>query len=333
MASSKSVARATGKSISDLDTFLNGQGFYLATDARANYNWTIHSLSTTLNMDYLPPWISPVMDDLKVYFWGSSSFIDNSLFRILKQENYTINSFQPISFDNKQWPGDPYFYNLKKHHYYFKTLPGRFYKDIFWNYNRINIDFVHKQQIKLLTQKCIHKKQQFDTTIALIKKSCSKIKAPSFTYGHFMLPHDPYVFDSTGNLKKPEKTVVRTEQEDLEGYYQQLRYATAVIRDLVMYIKTNNKKNTIIIVAGDHGFKTKEARINGYTFNNYSAFYFPDGDYSCLYKSASPVNTFRFVLNKYFHAELPLLKDSSTFVVPEKKETIRMSELNNKKKQ
>jgi hypothetical protein len=331
MAASKSVSLTTGKSISDLDTFLTGKGFYLATDAKANYNWTIHSLSTTLNMEYLPPWIAPVMDDLKVYFWGSSSFKDNSLFRILAQENYTINSFQPISFDNKQWPGDPYFHNLKKYHYYFKTLPGRFYRDIFWNYSRINIEFIHKRQLALLNKRNQQKKQYFDTTVALIKKSCGNTNFPKFTYGHFMLPHDPYVFDSTGKLKEPLQTVVRTTQDDLEGYYQQLRYTTNVIRDLVTYIQANNKKNTIIIVAGDHGFKTKEARINGYTFNNYSAFYFPDGDYSTLYKSASPVNSFRFVLNKYFHANLPLLKDSSTLVVPEKREAMRMSELENKK--
>ena len=326
MAASKSVEHATDKNITHLDSFLTSKGFYLASDARANYNWTIHSLSTTLNMEYLPPWIAPVMNDLKVYFWGSSSFKDNSLFRILRKENYAINSFQPISFENEQWPGHPYFYSLKKYHYSFKTLPGRVYKDIFWNYTRIDIDFIHKQQLQSLTQRNLNKKHDFDTTIDLVKKSCSTKSSPKFIYGHFMLPHDPYVFDSTGRLKSPGETVVRTIKQDLEGYYQQLKYTTIVIRDLVTYIQTNNKKNTIIIVAGDHGFKTKEARQEGYTFNNYSAFYFPDKDYSTLYKSASPVNTFRFVLNKYFNAGLPLLKDSSSLVVPEAKETIRKSE-------
>lgn len=326
MASSQSVLNTTGKSISDLDTFLHNKGFYLASNARANYNWTIHSVSTTLNMDYLPPWIAPVMDDLKVYFWGSSSFKDNSLFRILQKENYKINSYQPISFDNTQWPGESYFNNLKKYHYSFKTLPGRIYKDIFWNYSRINVDFIHQYQLDLIYERSLVKKKYFDTTVSLIKESCSKTGQPKFTYGHFMLPHDPYVFDSTGKLKSPDKTIPRNSQEDLDGYYEQLRFATNTIRELVTYIQANNKKNTIIIVAGDHGFKTKEARVNGYTFNNYSAFYFPDKDYHSLYDSITPVNSFRLVLNKYFNATLPLLKDSSTLVVSEKTETIKKSE-------
>lgn len=326
MASSKSVLTTTGKSISDLDTFLYEKGFYLADNARANYNWTIHSVSTTLNMDYLPPWIAPVMNDLKVYFWGSSSFKDNSLFRILQKENYSISSYQPISFENKQWPGESYFNNLKKYHYSFKTLPGRIYKDIFWNYTRINIDVIHKRQLNLIHQRSLVKKTYFDTTIALVKKSCNPTGRPKFVYGHFMLPHEPYVFDSTGKLKSPEKTIVRNTQEDLNGYYEQLRFATNVIRELVTYIQTNNRKNTIIIVAGDHGFKTQEAQVNGYAFNNYSAIYFPDKQYQTLYNSVSPVNTFRLVLNKYFNANLSLLKDSSTLVTTENTETIKKSE-------
>ena len=326
MASSQSVQNTTGKSISVLDTFLQNKGFYLANNARANYNWTIHSVSTTLNMDYLPPWIAPVMDDLKVYFWGSASFRDNSLFRILQKENYIIKSYQPISFNNEQWPGDSYFNNLKKYHFSFKTLPGRIYKDVFWNYSRININLVHKYQLDLIHKRNLIKKTYFDTTVSLIKKSCSQTGRQKFIYGHFMLPHEPYVFDSTGKLKSPEKTIVKNKREDLEGYYEQLKFASSTIRELVAYIQANNKKNTVIIVAGDHGFKTEEAQINGYTFNNYSAFYFPDRQYQTLYRSVSPVNTFRLVLNKYFNANLPLLKDSSTLVSPEKTKIINQGE-------
>lgn len=326
MASSKSVQKTTGRNINSLDSFLQQKGFYLATDAAANYNWTIHSVSTTFNMEYLPPWITPVKDDLKVYFWGSSSIKDNSLFRILDKEGYRIKSYQPISFNNPDWPGDSYFTNLRKYHYYFKTLPGRIYRDIFWNYARIDLDFIKKRQYKLMQKRGIEKKRLLDTTIALIKSNCSPDGHPKFIYGHFMIPHDPYVFDSSGNLKPLDKTIVRTTADDLRYYFEQLQYASNVIEDLVTYIQTHNKKNSIIIIAGDHGFKTKDARAKGYTFNNYSAYYFPDKQYESMYKSASPVNTFRLVLNKYFAAKLPLLKDSSTLVKQDVKETIKKSE-------
>lgn len=314
MASSKSVVKTTGQTIHQLDTFLQQKGFYLATDAAANYNWTIHSVSTTFNMDYLPAWIAPVMNDLKVYFWGSASIKDNSLFRILQKEGYAIKSYQPISFNNAQWPGNSFFANLKKNHYLFKTLPGRVYRDVFWNYTKINNNWIKKRQLQIIQDRILEKKKDFDTTVALVKNSCSINGQPKFIYGHFMIPHDPYIFDSTGNLKLPEATIVKSEKEELNSYYNQLSYTIKVIEDLVTYIQQHNKKNSIIIIAGDHGFKTEDARVKGYTFNNYSAFYFPGRQYKSLYPSVSPVNTFRIVLNEHFHAGLPLLKDSSTLV-------------------
>lgn len=313
MASSKSIDHLIGKNNYQLDSFLKQKQFYVASNTKANYNFTIHSLSTTLNMDYLPPWIAPVMNDPKAYFWGSASILNNSLFSILRKEGYAIHNYQQISFDNKDWPGNSFFYNIRRFHFSFKTLPGRIYRDIFWNYNRINIAAVKKIQFEIIDERNAQKKQYFDTTVALLKETC-KPGQQKFVYGHFMIPHDQYTFDSAGNVKTAAKTVVHTEEEDAIGYFGQVLFAGKVIKDLVNYIQLNNKKNTIIIVAGDHGLKSSAALENGYTFNNLMSLYFPDKDYSMLYDSVSPVNIFRIALNKHFNAGLPLHKDSSVIV-------------------
>ncbi|HEX6428036.1 MAG TPA: hypothetical protein VF008_10140, partial [Niastella sp.] len=68
-----------------------------------------------------------------------------------------------------------------------------------------------------------------------------------------------------------------------------------------------------VIVAGDHGYRESPfniSRLNMYTMN-LNTYYFSDKDYSMIYDSISPVNTFRVVLNKYFNTKLPLLKDST----------------------
>jgi len=325
MSSSKSLQADLGKNNYQLDSFLQQQGFYIAANARANYNWTIHSLSSTLNMDYLPIWIAPVMNDAKAYFWGSSSILNNSLFSILKKEGYQIKSFQPVSYANPDWPGVSYFNSLKENHYYFKTLPGRIYRDIFWNYLKIDNNFIKEKQMQIIDARNLEKKTYFDTTKALIKNSCTLTGNPKFIYGHFMLPHEPYTFDSTGKVKTAEQTIIKRKEEDAGAYFNQVVYAGKVIKELVSYIQQNNKKNTIIIVEGDHGYRTPEGNKAGYTFQNLNAVYFPDQKYDLLYDSLSPVNTFRIVLNKYFSARLPLLKDSSTLVT-QQKETIRKSE-------
>jgi len=324
MASSKSIDKLIGKKNYHLDSFLTQKQFYVAANARANYNWTIHSLSSTLNMDYLPPWIAPVMNDPKTYFWGSASILNNSLFGILRKEGYAIHNYQQISFDNNDWPGNSFFYNMRRYHFYFKTLPGRVFRDIFWNYSRVNVGAVKRKQFEIIDERNAQKKQYFDTTVALLKASCKPGKQ-KFVYGHFMIPHDQYTFDSAGNVKTAANTVVHTEEEDAIGYFGQVLFAGKVIKDLVNYIQLNNKKNTIIIVAGDHGLKSSAALENGYTFNNLMSFYFPDKDYSMLYDSVSPVNIFRIVLNKHFKAGLPLYKDSSV-IVTGLDQTIKKSE-------
>jgi hypothetical protein len=313
LASSKSIDQLIGRKNYQLDSLLSKKKFYVAANARANYNWTIHSISTALNMEYLPPWIAPVMNDGKVYFWGSASILNNSLFSILRKEGYVIHNYQPLSFNNKDWPGHSFFYNMRRYHYSFKTLPGRIYRDILWNYNRINIDFIRKKQFVIVDENNKLKKHYFDTTISLLKETCKSAKL-KFVYGHFMIPHDQYTFDSAGNVKTAANTVVHSQAEDAKGYFGQVQFAGKVIRELVDYIQLNNKKNTIIIVAGDHGFKSAAALESGYTFNNFMSIYFPDQDYSMLYDSISPVNIFRIVLNKHFKAGLPLHQDSSVIV-------------------
>ena len=61
----------------------------------------------------------------------------------------------------------------------------------------------------------------------------------------------------------------------------------------------------------DHGMPNELIKKSGYSFDAFSSFYFPDHDYKNLNDSIQPVNTFRIVLNKFFGANYPLLKDST----------------------
>jgi hypothetical protein len=323
MASTKSLREGIGKDNSKLDSFLLQEGFYIAGDAKANYNWTIHSLSTTFNMDYLPDFIAPVMNDPKAYFWGTNSFLSNSLTRILQTEGYQINQFQPISLNNDDWPAHTYFQYMKDQHFFFKTLPGRIYRDIFWNYTSINNKYIKNIQLNVKRKR--YKEQQLlvETAASLVKKSCSKDGLPKFVYTHLMIPHDPYIFTRDGKLKE---IALGKKEDEPEAYFEQLLYANSLIRELVHYIKTNNKENTVIIIAGDHGFRNFKKMGVENVFGNLNAFYFPDQNYTKLYDSITPVNTFRVVLNTYFNANLPLLKDSS-IIVSDQKNTIIQSKL------
>lgn len=299
---------------SKLDSFLSREGFYVNSLSKSNYNLTVLSMVSMLNMDYTTP-INLKQDETKMYFKASASLLDNSLTRFLKEQQYDVKQFQAISFQNKDWNGNCFFGDMLTNNYFYQTLPGRIYRDLGWQLEKFKTRYFASY-----AERKIHtRNQQMQINLITLKKmieeSCSKNKQqPQFVYAHFPLPHDPYIFDSSGNLKPPAKTVLLTEQEQSKAFMEQVRYSNKLIEHLISFIKKNNKTNSVIIVSGDHGYRNINGEKGYMIFDNFNSLYFPDGDYSQLYQSMSPVNTFRVIVNKYFKANLPILKDSSIFI-------------------
>jgi hypothetical protein len=267
-----------------------------------------------LNMDYTPP-LDLKQDEVKMYFQCSASILDNSLTRFLKLQNYDIRQYQPVSFGNKDWPGEYFFKKLITRNYLYKTLPGRMYRDLGWQYNNLLQNYFPNYTFSAIAEK--NKKHQHELVLTkeLIKNTCSlqKVK-PHFIYAHFQLPHEPYIYDSTGHLKPAKKTVGYNEHEKAEAFMEQVKYANKTIYELVTHIRKFNKKNTIIYITGDHGYRNINGTRPYMIFDNYSAYYFPDNKYENLYNGISPVNSFRVILNKHFQTNITLLKDSSIFI-------------------
>jgi len=299
---------------SSLDSFLLKKGFYISKDSKSNYNLTVLSVSSTLNMDYTPP-INLYQDETKMYFKASASILDNSLTKILQKEGYSISQYQPVSFNNKDWKGTLFFHDMLYMNYFYKTLPGRMYRDLGWNFSRLNLTFIKENAISRYEKRNIESERDLHKTIELVKGSCSLTNPkPQFVYAHFELPHDPFVFDSAGNRKPTVETIQLTEEDQPNAFIEQVKFANHIIDTLVTHIKKSNKKNTVIIIEGDHGFRNIYGKKGYMTFDNLNSIYYPDGDYRSHYPSISPVNSFRVVLNKFFAASMPLLKDSSIFI-------------------
>jgi phosphoglycerol transferase MdoB-like AlkP superfamily enzyme len=145
------------------------------------------------------------------------------------------------------------------------------------------------------------------------------IKEPKFFYIHILLPHSPYIFNRDGSLKSVFGMTSKQEMMGTDNYLDQLVYTNKIIKKFILRLR-DTKRKQIIILEGDHGFRNarmyKGKKVpssyftNGEYFKNLNAFYFYDHNYAGLYDSISPVNSFRVILNKYFHQHIPLLKDS-----------------------
>jgi hypothetical protein len=88
--------------------------------------------------------------------------------------------------------------------------------------------------------------------------------------------------------------------------------------DLCASLQKEAKRPRIIIVQSDHGYRNYTRQDNlprEVELKNLSAFYFQDRQYNLLNDSITNVNTFRIVMDKYFNYKLPLLQDTSFYML------------------
>jgi hypothetical protein len=131
---------------------------------------------------------------------------------------------------------------------------------------------------------------------------------PKFVYGHFLGPHPPYFYDSTGKLfdyPKPSNKI---------AYLHQIAFSNNLIKQITDSIMKYSNRPTVIIFQSDHCFSFNLPVNQQESFPNLSAIYFSNMNYSLLTDSIHNVNTFRIVLNTFFHQGMELLPYRSEFL-------------------
>ncbi|HVM89820.1 MAG TPA: sulfatase-like hydrolase/transferase [Puia sp.] len=295
---------------SGITNWLSSEGFRVLPSTKANYSFTVFSVSSTFNMDYLDKKVGGDGTVTANLLKANQSLSDNETFSILRKENYSIHFIAPFN-NSIQENGLKHFFDyLIDGQIPGQTLPASLMKTIFsdirttkYYYKRDSLSFEEE-----LREKC----EQIKKTVDLIKKTAdsARNRKPHFVYGHILVPHVPHIFDSTERFL----TYSESRKPLYDTYTAQVKYANTLIKDIVGYIKLHNRTNTIIIVEGDHGFRRFPESEKEFWLPNFDAIYFPDHDYSLLYDTMTPINTFRIVFDKFFHQNYPLLKDSSVCV-------------------
>jgi len=296
---------------SGLDTFLTNNGFYNVTNSRSNYNWTSISIGSILNMDYHKREY-PNEIDLLQYCDGIKAIANNRVCRFFQQQGYQIynRSFFPLPGAPSTY--EPGFLVEVPELLLTPTLYHRVRNEIGWNFAGIMRHFTKPVSDEVRKNTHIQLQSISNTYKSLLGLANQPSVKPVFVYGHIMLPHDPYFYDSTGRLT-PESTWYN-QFTVKEGYLPQLKYTNTLIKALVRQLLKPARRPRVIIIQGDHGFRGMPDNMKDMEFNNLNAIYFSDKQYSQLYDSISSVNTFRVILQKYFNAPLPLLKDSTVYI-------------------
>jgi hypothetical protein len=148
---------------------------------------------------------------------------------------------------------------------------------------------------------------------------------PKYVFAHFLLPHDPYVFDVDGSFMDREQVAA---QGQTESYLRQLEFTNRSFLEIIDHILAESEVPPVILLqadegpfpdryreAGEWGFDWTDATRDELVekFNILNAYLLPDVDPAevGLTSTTSPVNSFRMVFNAYFGTDLPLLEDRS----------------------
>jgi len=286
---------------------LEKKDFFIARHSKSNYNFTHMSIGSELNLDYLINLKTSRQFYTKDFLQSYYTVYHNELCAILKKQGYVINNYSNFPIEDAPVKITPHLTELTYRSVLGQTFFNKLNRDIGWHLAR----FYPKEKISKAKEKKIddditRMNEVFNGIVASAKRPPSK---PQFLYGHFLLPHETFYFDSSGNtLSKLYTTNTPINKKD---YLNQLVFTNKFLMlSLVDSVFKYSVRPFIMIIQSDHGYRSYEPGKAHLEFENFSAFYFPDKDYKSVSDTLSSVNTFRIILNKYFDQHLPLLQDS-----------------------
>jgi hypothetical protein len=276
---------------------LQKRGFLIPNTNYSNYTYTLISVPSSLNMQYLihlneqekPKNIS--VNEL------NKISKNNLVMKNLDSKNYHIVSFYAgsnapgsIKYVDEKLCQDEHYFN------FFKSLINRLTPVSFYQSSESNNRSV---EIKCSLSQ-----------IPLVKDRISK---PIFVLAHIIMPHAPYVFDKNGDSITYDQNLDLFTKKKL--YIGQLEFTNNQTIQIIDSILEKSKNPPVIIIHSDHGERS-EIDFDNPTddmihqgFNNLNAIYLPNKNLDYLNGYFTQVNTFRIVFNEYFNADFELLKD------------------------
>lgn len=295
---------------------LRSEGFFVADSSFSNYARTILSIPSTLNMEYMNvlfggPVPNPISSDRIAKLCAKSRLVQ----ALKEQLGYEFIAFSSGTRWTECKSADEYLnpkYNLKLGEFGHAVLgltPLPFLAD---RLLRVSPAKWHRERILFTLE-------ELPTIV--------NNPNPTFTFAHVLCPHTPFIFDEHGGDAAIPGEPVRFEmlERDLfesgdprdiaaaaatyrRRYRQQATYMTHRLDQVIGSILRDSPNPVIIVLQSDHGPSSPspvEANRFWENFANLIAVYAPA--LPSPPDDLSPVNTFRFILDQVFGANLELL--------------------------
>jgi hypothetical protein len=291
---------------SGFENFLQAQGFKVNAATTSNYYYTLYSMASLLNMDYLHGIGSPVIKNHYGFTRATGSLRNNIVCRYFSSLGYRINNYS--GFDLRNVPAG---YNSD-------LLPDKIqlitHKTLYYRVKKYLPSFLVrtglvKQAGEDIENEYIRNNEKMMVNALAAGRSINPI--PAFTYVHLMMPHGPFVFDSLGNRTRIMQRYYSLAPDSLDKMF--LSYQVHTNKMMAHFI-TGLQKQTggkaVILLMSDHGYQPAREKENKLAYYNLNAVYLPSKQYEKWYDGISNVNQFRVLFNTLFQQNLPLVRDS-----------------------
>ncbi|AIE83987.1 hypothetical protein [Fimbriimonas ginsengisoli] len=301
----------------DNSEFIDGlrrRGFYVADKSHSNYCQTELSITSSLNMSYLPgliPGLSPDQKDRGVL----DSRIDQSRLSLqMRALGYgyisVVTGFPAIHPHSADLIISP-------------TSGGSLFESALWDRTPLPVSGITESQYESRRKGLISALQ----TVGDLGKPASR---PRFVFAHILAPHPPFVLGPNGESVRPKGGFAivdgshffqhgGTPEEYAKGYAGQAQAIGRLVLKAIDDLLRNARVPPIIVIQGDHGPKLHldQERLDKTDVNEVfpilNAYYVPPKIREKLYPTITPVNTFRTILREQFGQSLPNLADRSFY--------------------
>ena len=285
--------------------FLKSRKFQITDSAISNYSFTLLSMPSIFSGSYISKSNGASLSGVERNKEAMFMMYEDNIIHYFSRAGYRIKNYSPFSI------------NIADRYYDHQFLPtGKFlllYPSLIDDLvEKVPEFFVSKLGSKQqLTSFYAGKGNKFEQIFTNVLKDTVNGATPMFTYMHLMMPHYPYIWDSTGNVNIGFlSNKGATEADKKNAYLQQLAYTNNVVSGFIdsLLLKTNG--NSIIVLMSDHGYKSGGVNKLEDRFNTINAVYYPGQPNLKRYKGMSNVNQFRSILSCMASKELPWKIDS-----------------------
>jgi hypothetical protein len=288
--------------------FLQQQGFHILQHTHSNYQHTIYSMASLLNMEY-PAYKGDVLIGNHYAFKKALALIrNNEVCRLFERQGYAI-----VNYSGFDIGGEPAGYTSE--------LPDKIrLLNTQTMYYRVRTKLVHKLAAKnwVPALRARMEKEFVDNNSKMLDRTLADAKVPAtqprFTYLHLMMPHEPFSFDSTGArtpyVWKRESVPLATKKKE---YLQYFIYTNKRIAAFISQLQQLTGGKAVIILMSDHGLRMATTEPQQVNFQNLNSIYLPQKNYTGWYDHITNVNQFRVLFNELFNARLTLMKDSLVY--------------------